>query len=212
MADLQSIATTASLILLVAVPAIVLHECAHGWAAYKLGDPTAKLMGRLTLNPIKHIDPFGTILVPALLYLVHALGWTHSLILFGWAKPVPVNFSRLGNPKRDMGLVAVAGPLTNILIAVFLAQLIKFGVMPSLSPVLFWGVMLNLSLAIFNLLPIPPLDGSRVVASFLPEKLEKMYSYLEPFGFIIVLVGLQLGWLNILNPIILQAIRWVGLS
>lgn len=211
MADFYSIATTVFLVLLVAVPAIILHECAHGWVANKLGDPTARLMGRLTLNPIKHVDLLGTIIVPAVLYLAHALGWMPSLILFGWAKPVPVNPSRLRDPKRDMGIVGIAGPVTNILIALMLAQLIRWGFFPALAGVFFWGVMLNLSLAIFNLLPIPPLDGSRVLAAFLPEKIERAYYHLEPFGFIIVLVGLQLGWLKFLHPVILQSIRWVGL-
>lgn len=212
MVQLPPIAVTVLLILLVAVPAIILHECAHGWVAYKLGDPTAKLMGRLTLNPLKHVDPVGTVLVPALLYLAHVLGWMPSLILFGWAKPVPVNPARLGNPKRDMGIVGIAGPVANILIAVVLAQIIRQGFLSQFSDVLFWGVLLNLSLAIFNMIPIPPLDGSRVLAAFLPTKLEKAYGYLEPFGFIIVLVGLQLGWLKLLHPIIVQAMRWVGLS
>jgi Zn-dependent protease len=202
--------TTILVIFLVAVPAIVLHECAHGWAAYKLGDPTARQLGRLTLNPLKHVDPVGTLLVPGLLYFIHAMGWTHSLIMFGWAKPVPVNFSMLRNPRRDMALVGAAGPLVNLLIVLCLVPFLRFGIFPQLSPIFFWGVMLNLSLAFFNLLPIPPLDGSRIVMPLLPYQAARAYLKLEPFGIFIVLIGVQLGWLDFLHPLIIGTLKLLG--
>jgi len=202
---------TLILIILVAVPAIVLHEVAHGWMASRLGDDTALRMGRLTLNPVKHVDPVGTIAVPAALYLIYALGWTQSLVMFGWAKPVPVNFSRLKSPKRDMILVAVAGPLTNILIAFVLAKMVLFGILPGLSEVFFYAILLNLALAIFNLIPIPPLDGSRVVSGLLPLELERKYARLEPFGLLIVVILLNLGWLDFIHQLIYGAMRLMGL-
>lgn len=204
---------TVLVIICVAVPAIVLHECAHGWVASRLGDPTARQFGRLTLNPLSHVDPVGTIAVPAGLYLIHVIGWTQSLFLFGWAKPVPVNFARLNNPRRDMMLVALAGPLTNILIAFFLVQLANWRIFPPVvDRYLVWGVVLNLGLALFNLLPIPPLDGSRVVSGLLPRSLAKMYSYLEPFGIIIVIILLNLGAFNFLGSLVYAAAGFLGLK
>lgn len=171
--------------------AVILHEYAHGWAALKLGDPTAKLLGRLTLNPFKHIDPIGTILIPIITKLT--LGFP-----FGWAKPVPVNFSQLHNPKRDMILVAAAGPAVNIVLAVIASLLFP------LAPKIFsLAVVVNLMLAVFNMIPIPPLDGSRIVAGLLPTSLARKYLYLEPFGFIIVIVLLQLNALDFLGSIVL---------
>ena len=179
--------------------------------ARRLGDDTASRMGRLTLNPIKHIDPVGTLAVPAALYLIYALGWTHSLVMFGWAKPVPVNFSRLAHPKRDMMLVALAGPATNILIALVLAKALMFGIFPVLSEVFFYAILLNLALAIFNLIPIPPLDGSRIVSGLLPDALERKYASLEPYGLLILIVLLNLGWLNFVHYFIYGAMRLMGL-
>ena len=178
------------------VPAIVLHEYAHGWVANRLGDPTARLSGRLTVNPIKHVDLFGSILFPAILFLVH------SPVMLGWAKPVPVNFSRLNNPKRDMMLVAVAGPIVNIILAFALAQLMRLGIFEQWHGVLRSVFELNLVLAIFNMVPIPPLDGSRIVLGFLPNSLARAYASLEPFGIVIVLVMLQLGLLSFIYPVI----------
>lgn len=173
-------------IIIVLGTAVILHECAHGWVALKFGDPTAKLLGRLTLNPLKHIDPIGTIVVPIITKL--ALGFP-----FGWAKPVPVNFANLRNPKKDMIFVALAGPAVNIILAVVASFLVPF------SPTLFkLAVVINLLLAFFNMIPIPPLDGSRVVAGLLPISLARQYLYLEPFGFVIVLVFLQFGVLDFL--------------
>lgn len=190
------------LILFAVVPAIVLHEVAHGWVAYKLGDPTAKDLGRLTLNPIKHMDVMGSLIVPGALFLVHYFGLTKSLILFGWAKPVPVNFRNL-NPRRlGMILVAIAGPLTNIILAWILIQLYKLPALEHWSYVVGWGILLNLTLAVFNMMPIPPLDGSRVVMALLPNQLRAYYAQVEPFGLLIVVVLLQLGMLRFLYPLI----------
>ncbi len=194
------------------VPAIVLHEYAHGWTANRLGDPTAKLLGRLTLNPIKHIDPIGTIVVPGLLLFAYLSGWTRSLFLFGWAKPVPVNFSRLNNPKRDMMLVAVAGPIVNVVLAFAVAQLIRSGLFAQWQEILQWALELNLVLAVFNMIPIPPLDGSRIVTGFLPNRLAYSYARLEPYGILIVLVLLQLGLLDFVHPVIKSLAALLGVS
>ncbi|HIM58487.1 MAG TPA: site-2 protease family protein [Gammaproteobacteria bacterium] len=188
--------------------AITVHETAHGWVASKLGDHTARMMGRLTLNPIKHIDPVGTILVPALLYL------SSAGFIFGWAKPVPINFSALRSPKKDMLWVALAGPGVNLLMAI--GWLIIVAIANTLNiPFLVLmggaGIFVNLLLAIFNLLPIPPLDGGRVISSLLPGKLSYQYDQLEPYGLFILVGLLFLGvFQNIIWPIIYSLL--VGLS
>ena len=188
--------------------AITVHETAHGWVASKLGDHTARMMGRLTLNPIKHIDPVGTILVPALLYL------SSAGFLFGWAKPVPINFSALRSPKRDMLWVALAGPGVNLLMAI--GWLIIVAIANTLNiPFLVLmggaGIFVNLLLAIFNLLPIPPLDGGRVISSLLPNRLAYQYDQLEPYGLFILVGLLFLGvFQNIIWPIVYSLL--VGLS
>jgi len=202
---------TVLLVFFVVVPSIVLHEYAHGWMAYRQGDPTASRMGRLTLNPIKHVDPVGTVIVPIGLYLLHAFGLTHSLIMFGWAKPVPVNFYALRRPRLGKILVALAGPVTNLCIAFVLAQCLKFGILYRLGEFFLWGVLLNVALAVFNLLPIPPLDGSRVVSGLIPAAWDRVYSKLEPFGIIIVIVLLNVGLLDFIDPVIYGAARWMGL-
>jgi Zn-dependent protease len=209
-------------ILVVLIPAIVLHEYAHGLSAYMLGDPTAKNQGRLTLNPIKHIDPVGSLVVPGALFLAYYFGLTRSLMLFGWARPVPVNFRNLRPRRLGMTLVAVAGPLTNIALAFIFSRFYQLSadphladISPSLSQVSHicaWGVALNLTLAVFNMMPIPPLDGSRVVTSLLPMKLAYYYSLLEPFGIIILIVLLQLGLFGFLFPLIEQAGYWIGVQ
>ena len=198
------------LIVFIVVPAIVLHEVAHGLSAYWLGDPTAKNQGRLTLNPVKHIDPVGSIIVPGALYLVYYFGLTKSLMLFGWAKPVPVNFRNLRPQRPGMALVAVAGPLTNIALAFIFSKLYSLPALSGISHICAWGIMLNLTLAVFNMLPIPPLDGSRVVTSILPMKLAYYYSRLEPFGIIILIILLNVGMLGFLSPVIEQVGNWIG--
>lgn len=167
--------------------AITLHEAAHGWAASRLGDPTARLMGRVTLNPLAHIHPFGTLLLPALLLVANAP------FLFGYAKPVPVNFSRLNNPRRDMALVALAGPASNVLLAIVaallfhLVELAPAEAIDWLSENLRNLFLLNLVLAVFNMLPIPPLDGGRILVSILPDELAWRVARLERAGLFIVI-------------------------
>ncbi|MBI3601623.1 MAG: site-2 protease family protein [Candidatus Omnitrophica bacterium] len=187
-------------------PAIILHEYAHGWVAYRCGDTTAKDMGRLTLNPIKHIDPIGSILVPGVLFLLH------SPIFFGWAKPVPVNFRRLKNLRLGMILVATAGPLTNVILAYGYIWLYKLQIFSPLSHVWQWAILFNIVICVFNLMPIPPLDGSRIVMGLLPRQLAYYYSKLEPFGLIIVVVLLQMGMLKFLYPLMSILANWLGIE
>ncbi|MEO8558435.1 MAG: site-2 protease family protein [Rhodospirillales bacterium] len=175
-----------------ALLAITLHEAAHGFVADRLGDPTARLAGRLSLNPFRHIDPFGTVLLPGLLLLMH------SPFLFGYAKPVPVNFRQLRHPRRDMALVAAAGPLTNLAIAIVAALLIRpaealpYDAYRWVFANLFNAIQLNVILAVFNLLPIPPLDGGRVLVAILPPSLARPLASLERLGIVIVLLFLFL--------------------
>ncbi len=177
--------------------AVVIHEVSHGYVAYKLGDNTAKFMGRLTLNPIAHVDIFGTLILPAVLLIAH------SPILFGWAKPVPVNFFNLKNPKRDSAFVALAGPASNIIMAIGFAimyHLFVFLPIPYIQqPMLLtciYGVQLNLIFAFFNLIPILPLDGGRILAAFMPPKLAYSFSKIEPYGMYIVIALIFLGIFN----------------
>lgn len=186
--------------------AITLHEFAHGWVANQCGDATARMLGRLTLNPIKHIDPMGTILVPIVLY------FTGSPFLFGWAKPVPINFNALKYPKRDMILVALAGPASNFIMAL----LWSFAIMIALSlesqlliEMAKFGVVINLVLGVFNLLPLPPLDGSRIVSALLPNNLAYYYNKLEVYGLYIVLALLFFG---IFQKVILPIVRILQVS
>lgn len=162
----------------------ILHEVAHGWVADRLGDPTARLQGRLTLNPISHIDPLMSILLPLMLLL------SGSPVIFGAAKPVPIDPFNFQDRKKDLALVSLAGPLTNVLIAILGALVLRIVHVNLISPLLFviinQVVTLNLLLAIFNLLPIPPLDGSKVVAQFLPDKEAATYLSLSSVGFLII--------------------------
>lgn len=182
--------------------AVVFHEVAHGWVANRLGDPTAKNLGRLTLNPIAHIDLFGTILVPAMLI------FANSPFVFGYAKPVPVNFYNLRNPKRDMVWVALAGPVMNLLLALgfvilwrtFLPQTRSaLGASPFLTTLVLMaqgGLLINISLAVFNLFPLPPLDGGRVLVGLLPEPWSSKVAGVERYGMLILIVLLYTRVVN----------------
>ncbi len=203
-------------IVLWAVPvvfAITLHEAAHGYVARMFGDHTAWMLGRVTLNPIKHIDPVGTILVPGLLVVVAAI--TKSpVFIFGWAKPVPVNFGNLRNPKRDMFWVAGAGPFANFVMAVGWALLFKLAVPGGLlasdgmQEMAVGGVKVNLMLMALNLLPILPLDGGRIAVSLLPRSLAMSYARLEPYGFMIVILLLATGVLSyLMAPLVYVGFR-----
>ncbi len=203
--------TIALIFVCVVVPAIVLHEYAHAWSADKLGDATARRMGRLTLNPLKHIDPVGTVLVPLMLYLPYAFGWTKSPIIFGFAKPVPFDPRQLHHPRRDIMLVRLAGPLMNVMIAFVFAKALAFVRNPGGQEIFATAVLLNLGLAVFNMIPVPPLDGSGILYAILPRQMLALVSRLDNFaGVIIVFVMLNMGWLNFLDRFIYSAARWMG--
>ncbi|OQX13068.1 MAG: site-2 protease family protein [Thiothrix lacustris] len=190
--------------------AITLHEVAHGWVANKLGDSTAKMLGRLTINPLKHIDPVGTVALPLGMLLVSMLTMGQPFA-FGWAKPIPVNTRNLHNPRRDMAIVAVAGPLSNFFMAlfwvlmmpVFMAVIPDDNIADGFVTMAQIGLVFNLVLLVLNLLPIPPLDGGRVLAGLVPRNIADVLDKIEPYGFPILLVLLFLGVLDrIIGPVI----------
>lgn len=223
---IKSISISAIPILL----AIILHEVAHGWVANKLGDPTAKVAGRLTLNPLPHIDLFGTIILPAILLI------THAGILFGWAKPVPVNPYNLKDPKKDMMWVAAAGPITNFILAIASAFLLR--ILNSLNPGLLFlsspftrkftfgssilqplalmcivSIQINIVLGVFNLIPIPPADGGRIMVGILPAKQAEAYSKIEPLGlillFAVILFESRVGILTRIFSFLTRLLIWI---
>jgi len=204
--DIEGIIHGISIWAVPVVLAVILHEVAHGWVADRLGDDTARWMGRLTLNPLKHLDPVGTVLIPLLLLVLH------SPFLFGYARPVPVNFNKLRRPKQDMVWVAMAGPATNLILA-FISSLLLALVVKG-PPAMDWliqpvslmcqaSIIINMVLCIFNLLPLPPLDGGRIAVGLLPEPISHHLARLEPFGFFIIIALLLMGlFQNILGPVI----------
>jgi len=203
--------------LLIQIPvlifSVIIHEVAHGWVAEKRGDDTARIMGRLTLNPIPHIDLFGTIILPAICLMSH-------MPIFGWAKPVPVNPYRLHDPKRDMIWVSLAGPVSNFALAVAAAfvmwamrsfQFADAGVTSAVYELMQLTLVINVILPVFNLFPIPPLDGSKVVMGLLPAELSYRYAAIEPYGFVIIilLMTTNVFW-ALLGPVADIIIRSLG--
>ncbi|MBU4231815.1 MAG: site-2 protease family protein, partial [Proteobacteria bacterium] len=173
----------AALMAVVLLFSIIIHEVAHGYVALLNGDPTARMLGRITLNPVPHIDMVGTIILPLLLLL------SHAGILFGWAKPVPVNPLNYRNYRWGEFAVSAAGPLSNLVLAAIFSVVLRMGLAnPGLMQLAYFGVSINIFLALFNLVPIPPLDGSHILALVLPRDLARLYDHLQPVGFILILV------------------------
>ena len=185
--------------IVVLIFSIVIHEFSHGWVANYLGDPTAKYQGRLTLNPLPHIDPLGSILIPFLMFL------SGTGIIFGWAKPVPYNPYNLKDQKRGPALVAAAGPLSNLAVAVFFGLVIRIlvaqGIGSAIVPFLGFIVLINIVLAIFNLVPIPPLDGSKLLFSVLPYSTRHIQEFLERNGMLLLLAFIFFGF-QLIIPVI----------
>jgi len=189
--------------------AVTVHEFAHGLTAYKLGDSTARLSGRLTLNPLAHIDPFWTVLLPLVLFIT-----TNGSFVFGAAKPVPINYLALRNPKKDIIWIGLSGPFANLILAFIISGVLKFVPLSGiLAYLLFKLLTINVVLGIFNLIPVPPLDGSRVLMGLLPEDLSRQYVKLERYGFIILFVFIWLGFFDrILWPLVNSVIRIMGVA
>jgi Zn-dependent protease len=190
--DFSFIVVSIAIVLL----SLTVHEAAHAWSADRLGDPTARLLGRVSLNPLVHIDLIGTVILP----LIAAVS---NLPIIGWAKPVPVNTSRLAHPRRDFMIIAAAGPASNIALAVIAAVLVQWLPSPGLAPtnrlvvdVLFAAASINIFLAVFNLVPIPPLDGGNVLAGLLPPNAADVFDKMRPFGFIILYALMFTGILS----------------
>tara|TARA_Y100000310_G_scaffold319255_1_gene374318 strand:- start:6590 stop:7195 length:606 start_codon:yes stop_codon:yes gene_type:complete len=188
-------------LIIVLILSVVVHEVTHGFVADRLGDPTARLAGRLTLNPIKHLDPFGSVILPLLLAILP------GSFIFGWAKPVPYNPYHLKNPERDAALIAIAGPLSNLLIAAIFGALVRISIVvnvPILAatyPLFAMIVWVNVILAVFNLVPLPPLDGSKVLFALLPRSAYQMRAFLERYGMILLVFFIFFGF-RIITPII----------
>ena len=211
---LESLIQTLAISALPVIFAITLHEAAHGYAARHFGDPTAWQLGRISLNPLRHIDPIGTIVIPIAILL-----FSGGSFLFGYAKPVPVDFGRLRNPKQDMFWVAAAGPGANLFMALCWAFLLKMAwLMPSseftlpLSEMSKIGIMVNCVLMVLNLMPLPPLDGGRIAVSLLPHNLAWKFAQLERWGFPILLLLLFTGILGaVMNPLVIMSARIIEL-
>jgi len=189
--------------------AMTMHEFAHGLTAYKLGDPTAKFSGRLTLNPLAHIDPFWTVILPLVLFLS-----TSGHFVFGAAKPVPINYRALKNPKKDIIWIGLSGPLANLIFAFIISQVLKsFPLSGILVQLLLNLFLINIVLALFNLIPLPPLDGSRVVMGLLPERLCRQYISFERYGFIILFALIWMGaFERFLWPMVISVAGFMGIG
>jgi len=193
----------AALMVVVLLFSIIIHEIAHGYVALLNGDPTARMLGRITLNPIPHIDPVGSILLPLLLLI------SQSSFLIGWAKPVPVNPLNFRNFRWGEFAVSAAGPVSNLALAAIFSALLRLGLEnPGLTQLAYYGVSINIILALFNLIPIPPLDGSHILALVLPRELARLYSYLQPVGFFLILI---LFYTGILGAILMPLYRQIAL-